>query len=80
RVRIAVSRLQPAPLSVDNIIQRRAFLELAPLNRPTINLCIGIAAGIGRIASEEGFDDYTAAPKDSSSAGTPPMTPDSIVT
>ncbi|MBY5864470.1 acyl CoA:acetate/3-ketoacid CoA transferase [Rhizobium leguminosarum] len=59
RVRMAASRLLPAPLSVDKIIQRRAFLELAPLNRPTINLGIGIAAGIGRIASEEGFDDYT---------------------
>nr|WP_246590441.1 CoA-transferase [Rhizobium lentis] len=59
RVRMAVSRLQPAPLSADKIIQRRAFLELAPLHRPTINLGIGIAAGIGRIASEEGFDDYT---------------------
>ncbi|WP_458382931.1 CoA-transferase [Rhizobium anhuiense] len=59
RVRMAVSRLHPAPLSADKIIQRRAFLELAPLHRPTINLGIGIAAGIGRIASEEGFDDYT---------------------
>jgi propionate CoA-transferase len=59
RVRVATNRLQPAPLSADKVIQRRAFLELAPLTFPTINLGIGIAAGIGRIASEEAFDDYT---------------------
>ena len=59
RFRAAVDRLAPAPLSADKVIQRRAFLELAPLTFPTINLGIGIAAGIGRIAAEEDFLDYT---------------------
>ncbi|GAC1414437.1 MAG: acyl CoA:acetate/3-ketoacid CoA transferase [Burkholderiaceae bacterium] len=59
RLRAAADRLKPAPLSVDKVIQRRAFVELAPLHFPTINLGIGIAAGIGRIASEEEFLNYT---------------------
>lgn len=59
RHRAAIARLDPLPLSVDKVIQRRAFKELLEHNHPTINLGIGIAAGIGRIASEEKFDDYT---------------------
>ncbi|GAB4069177.1 acyl CoA:acetate/3-ketoacid CoA transferase [Ancylobacter sonchi] len=59
RFRAAVSRLDPLPLSLDKVIQRRGFLELTGRRHPTINLGIGIAAGIGRIAREEGFDDYT---------------------
>ena len=59
RLRAAAGDLEPAPLSVDKVIQRRAFLELASLDFPTINLGIGIAAGIGRVASEEGFEQYT---------------------
>ncbi|MCJ2071360.1 acyl CoA:acetate/3-ketoacid CoA transferase [Methylobacterium sp. J-030] len=47
------------PLSVDKVIQRRAFLEMAGLDHPTINLGIGIPAGIGRVAAEEGFTAYT---------------------
>jgi propionate CoA-transferase len=57
RVR-ATPSLPPVPLSADKIIQRRAFLEMRTLARPVINLGIGIPAGIGRIADEEGFSDY----------------------
>lgn len=59
QLRAAASSLEPLPLSVDKIIQRRAFQELLQLDRPVINLGIGIPAGIGRIASEEGHDNYT---------------------
>ena len=58
RLRAAIDRLDPLPLGADKIIQRRAFLELSGLSHPAINLGIGIAAGIGRIASEERFDGY----------------------
>lgn len=58
RLRIPEVR-PPSPLSVDKVIQRRAFLEMRDLPRPTINLGIGIPAGIGRIAAEEGFTAYT---------------------
>lgn len=59
RFRAAVDRLDPLPLSVDKVIQRRAFRELAGHDYPAVNLGIGIAAGIGRIASEEKFDHYS---------------------
>ncbi|HWK44946.1 MAG TPA: CoA-transferase [Stellaceae bacterium] len=58
RVRAPAGSLPPAALSPDKVIQRRAFLELATLQHPVINLGIGIPAGIGRIADEEGFSDY----------------------
>jgi propionate CoA-transferase len=59
RVHLAVHGLEPLPLSADKVIQRRAFQELRGLDRPTINLGIGIPAGIGKIAREELFDAYT---------------------
>ncbi|EJK81548.1 acyl CoA:acetate/3-ketoacid CoA transferase [Rhizobium sp. AP16] len=59
RFRAATGQLPPLSLSVDKVIQRRAFQELLSHSRATINLGIGIAAGIGRIASEEAYDDYT---------------------
>ncbi|WP_271022687.1 CoA-transferase [Rhizobium sp. RCAM05973] len=59
RLRAAISQLPPLPLTVDKVIQRRAFQELLGRKGATINLGIGIAAGIGRIASEEAFADYT---------------------
>jgi propionate CoA-transferase len=52
--------LPPLPLTADKVIQRRAFLEMAALDHPVINLGIGIPAGIGQVAHEEGFDDYVA--------------------
>ncbi len=54
-----VQGLPPQRLGVDKVMQRRAFLELLTLDHPTINLGIGIPAGIGRIAGEECFDRYT---------------------
>lgn len=58
RVRAPAGSLPPAPLGVDKVIQRRAFLEMESLDHPVTNLGIGIPAGIGRIADEEGFSDY----------------------
>ena len=59
RVRVATHREAPLPLTVDKVIQRRAFQELRAMARPTINLGIGIPAGIGKIAREEDYDRYT---------------------
>jgi len=58
QVKAPIGSLAPAPLSPDKVIQRRGYRELAALDHPTINLGIGIPAGIGRIADEEGFSDY----------------------
>ena len=61
RIRAPAGSLPPLPLTADKVMQRRAFQELAGsagAGRPVINLGIGIPAGIGRIADEEGFGDY----------------------
>lgn len=55
RERVAAHALAPAPLTPDKVIQRRAFLEMLPLDRPVINLGIGIPAGVGGVANEERF-------------------------
>ncbi len=57
-LRVPAGALRPATLSPDKVIQRRAYLEMTSLDNPVINLGIGIPAGIGRIADEEGFGDY----------------------
>lgn len=59
QVRAALDRLAPRPMTVDKLIQRRAFIEMRRPGHPIVNLGIGIPAGIGRIAGEEGFGDYT---------------------
>jgi propionate CoA-transferase len=48
-----------APLDARRIIQRRALLELTALRSPTVNLGVGMPAGIGAVAREEGWDDFT---------------------
>jgi propionate CoA-transferase len=70
-LRAAVDRLPPLALSADKVIQRRAFMELLALDRPIVNLGIGIPAGIGRIAGEEGFDGFTMTVESGVIGGTP---------
>ena len=47
------------PLDCRKIIQRRAFLALRELAHPVVNFGVGMPAGIGPIAQEEGHHDYT---------------------
>lgn len=47
----------PVPLGASKVIQRRAFLELRKHAHPVVNLGMGIPAGIGNIAHEEGKAD-----------------------
>lgn len=47
------------PLDARKIIQRRAFCELVALNEPVVNFGVGMPAGIGAVAHEEGHDAYT---------------------
>lgn len=47
------------PLDAAKVIQRRAFLELKEHAHPVINLGMGIPAGIGNVAHEEGKLDIT---------------------
>ncbi|MFZ2987705.1 acyl CoA:acetate/3-ketoacid CoA transferase [Ideonella sp.] len=59
------------PLDARRIIQRRAFLELQRLRRPVVNLGVGMPAGIGRIAQEEGHSDFTVTLEAGPIGGTP---------
>jgi propionate CoA-transferase len=61
----------PAPLDLRKIIQRRAFLELAALDQPVVNLGVGMPAGIGAIAREEEHRAYTVTVEAGPVGGTP---------
>lgn len=59
-LRGAAQAAQPAatPLDLRKMIQRQAYLELASLPHPVVNFGVGMPAGIGAIAHEEGHEDY----------------------
>ncbi len=66
---------QPAgsftPLDVRKIVQRRALLELAALSRPVVNLGVGMPAGMGQVAREEGIEGFTLTLESGPIGGTP---------
>jgi len=63
----------PAPLDARRLIQRRAYLELLPLQRPVVNLGAGMPAGVGVIAAEEGVQGYTLTVEAGPIGGTPAL-------
>lgn len=60
-----------APLDVRKIVQRRALLELARLDHPVVNLGVGMPAGIGQVAREEGIGGFTLTLESGPIGGTP---------
>lgn len=62
---------EPPPLEVRKIVQRRAFLELKKLRKPVVNLGVGMPAGLGVIAREEGHSDFTLTVEAGPVGGTP---------
>lgn len=60
-----------APLDLRKLIQRRAFLELMTHRDPVVNFGVGMPAGIGPIAHEEGHDGYTVTVESGPVGGTP---------
>ena len=62
---------EPAPLDVRKLIQRRAFEELRRLRAPVVNLGVGMPAGLGVIAREEGHRDFTLTVEAGPIGGTP---------
>jgi propionate CoA-transferase len=65
------SQFVPEPLSIRKIIQRRAYLELRKHAGAVVNLGVGIPAGIGKIAREQGYSDFTMTVESGPIGGTP---------
>lgn len=61
----------PPPLGINKVIHRRAFLELHRLDRPVVNLGVGIPMGIADVAREEGSAGFTLTLETGPIGGTP---------
>jgi len=65
----------PLPLDLRKIIQRRAVFELMKWKRPIVNLGVGIPAGVGQVAQEEGLDDFVMTVESGPIGGIPAQYP-----
>ena len=54
----AAPQIQRLPLDLRKLIQRRAVFELMKWRRPRVTLGVGIPAGVGQVAREEGLEDF----------------------
>ena len=68
---MAAAPRTPLPLDVRKIIQRRALLELERVRPKVVNLGIGIPAGIGAVAREEGVGGFVLTVEAGPIGGTP---------
>jgi propionate CoA-transferase len=67
----AAPRPAPRPLDARRIIQRRALLELVARRPRVVNLGVGMPAGIGAVADEEGVSGFTLTVEAGPIGGTP---------
>ena len=67
----AAPRPAPAPLDARRIVQRRALLELVARRPRVVNLGVGMPAGIGAVADEEGVSGFTLTVEAGPIGGTP---------
>lgn len=63
----------PLPLGLRKVVQRRAFLEITKLEKPTVNVGVGMPVGVGPIAREEGKTDFTFSIEVGPIGGTPSL-------
>jgi len=61
----------PDPLDVRKLASRRAFMELMKLEKPVVNLGVGMPTGVGNVAREEGKTDFTFTVEAGPIGGTP---------
>jgi propionate CoA-transferase len=73
--RAAPGEARPLPLDLRKIIQRRAVLELLRYRRPIVNLGVGMSAGVGQVAREEGLEDFVMTVESGPIGGTPAQYP-----
>ncbi len=64
-------RPAPRPLDVRKVVQRRALLELVARRPRVVNLGVGMPAGIGSVADEEGVSGFTLTVEAGPIGGTP---------
>ena len=69
-----------APLDLRKIVQRRAVFELLKWShpsgrRPVVNLGVGMSAGVGEIANEEGLSDFVMTVESGPIGGVPAQFP-----
>ncbi|MDP2984518.1 MAG: CoA-transferase [Candidatus Latescibacter sp.] len=70
-LKIPTHRMKPLPLTIRKVIARRAFMEIA--DDSVINLGIGMPAGVGAIAGEEGAESRFALTVESGTIGGIPL-------
>jgi propionate CoA-transferase len=61
----------PAPLTARRIVQRRALLALLEARPQVVNLGVGMPAGVGAVAREEGVDHFVLTVEAGPIGGTP---------
>jgi propionate CoA-transferase len=78
--RIPVRKNRLIPLDLRKIVQRRAVFELLKWShpsgrKPVVNLGVGMSAGVGEIASEEGLADFVMTVESGPIGGVPAQFP-----
>lgn len=66
-----VRQVEPIPLDVRKVVQHRGLLELVARNPRVVNLGVGMPAGIGAVAEEEGVSGFTLTVEAGPIGGTP---------
>ncbi len=67
--------VKPLPLDLRKVVQRRAVFELLKWPRPIVNLGVGMPAGVGQVAREEGLSNFVMTVESGPIGGIPAQYP-----